>query len=65
MSADDGDGNNYFDDAYHRIGDEAKDVDTKKKGWWKPLLNRFLLPLAVIGLIVLLILQFRILGKTD
>ena len=54
-----------LDDAYQRIGDaaeQAKEVDTKKKNWWKPILNFVLYPLIVVALIALMIIQFRIMS---
>ena len=47
-----------MDDAYQRIADAnpAKDVDTTKKDWKKTLFNKWLLPLIVFLLIVLLVI---------
>ena len=44
-----------FDDAYQRVGDVTKDVDTSKDGWWKILLQKFILPVTVLALFVLVI----------
>ena len=44
-----------FDDAYQRVGDVTKDVDTSKDGWWKILLKKFILPVTVLALFALVI----------
>ena len=46
-----------IDDAYQKVGEATKDVDTRRKDWWRPIFNMVLYPLIVIGLIVLLFIQ--------
>ena len=54
-----------FDDGYHRAIETAKEVDTSKKGWWRPFLMWVLYPLIVLGLIAVLVIQFVTLSKAE